>query len=108
MTPAVNLVRTVPSAKFICCCWRNPWCDFRVTHTPKCNEPVKILYKQIINFGLTIRIVCLLHLCWLRNTAQLSSGTVDKSKWPVFLQNASGNPSGDTTQNINIHKCLHL
>jgi len=23
----VNLVRTVASAKFICCCWRNPWCD---------------------------------------------------------------------------------
>jgi len=32
MTPVVNLVRTVSSAKFICCCWRNPWCDCH-THT---------------------------------------------------------------------------
>jgi len=24
----VNLVRTVSSVKFICWCWRNPWCDF--------------------------------------------------------------------------------
>jgi len=24
MTLVVNLVRTVSSAKFICCCWRNP------------------------------------------------------------------------------------
>jgi len=29
MTLVVNLVRTVPSGKFICCCWRNPWCDSR-------------------------------------------------------------------------------
>jgi len=29
----VNLVRTVPSGKFICCCWCNPWFDFHVTHT---------------------------------------------------------------------------
>jgi len=33
MTLVVNLVRTVPSAKIICCCWRNPWCDCHVTHT---------------------------------------------------------------------------
>jgi len=37
----VNLLRTFLSAKFICCCWRNPWCDFLVTHTRKCNEPAK-------------------------------------------------------------------
>jgi len=42
MTLVVNLVRTVLSVKFICCCWRNPWCDFRVTHTPKCSEPAKL------------------------------------------------------------------
>jgi len=42
MTLVVNLVRTVPSGKFICCCWRNPWCDCHVTHKPKCNEPAKI------------------------------------------------------------------
>jgi len=34
----MNLVRTILSVKFICCCWRNSWCDFRVTHTPKCND----------------------------------------------------------------------
>jgi len=28
----VNLVRTVSSAKFISCCWPNPWCDCHVTH----------------------------------------------------------------------------
>jgi len=33
MTLVVNLVRTVSSVKFICCCWRNPWCDCYVTHT---------------------------------------------------------------------------
>ena len=55
MTLVVNLVRIVSSAKFICCCWRNPWCDYHVTHTPKCNESVKI--GQIINCGLTILIV---------------------------------------------------
>jgi len=33
MTLVVNLVRKVSSVKFICCCLRNPWCDFHVTHT---------------------------------------------------------------------------
>jgi len=42
MTLVVRLVWTVASAKFICCCWRNSWCDCNVTHTPKCNEPAKI------------------------------------------------------------------
>jgi len=50
-------------------------------------------YGQIINCGLTILIVSLFSQCRLRNTTQLRSGTVDKSKWPVFLQNASGNPT---------------
>jgi len=49
-------------------------------------------YKQIINCGLTMLIVFLFSLCRLRNTAQLRSGTVDKSKWQVFLQNTSSNP----------------
>jgi len=64
----------------------------RVTHTPKCNEPTKI---QAINCGLTILIVSLFFLCRLRNTTQLRSGTADISKWPVFLQNVSGNPIWD-------------
>jgi len=55
MTLVVNLVRTLSSAKFICCCCRNPWCDCHVTHTPKCNESAKI--GQIINCGLTKLIV---------------------------------------------------
>jgi len=55
MTFVVNLVSTVSSAKFICCCWRNRWCDCHVTHTPKCNESAKI--GQIINCGLIILIV---------------------------------------------------
>jgi len=42
MTLVVNIVRRVLSAKFICCCWRIPWSDFRVTHTPKCNEPAQM------------------------------------------------------------------
>jgi len=33
MTLVVNLVRTDTSAKFIGCCWQNPWCDWHVTHT---------------------------------------------------------------------------
>jgi len=33
MTLAVNRVGTVSSAKFVCRCWRNPWCDCHVTHT---------------------------------------------------------------------------
>jgi len=55
MTVVVNLVRTVSSAKFICCCWRNRWCDCHVTHTPKCKESAKI--GQIINCGSTRLIV---------------------------------------------------
>jgi len=29
----MNLIRTVASAKFICCCRRIPWCDCHVTLT---------------------------------------------------------------------------
>jgi len=43
------------------------------------------------NCDLTILIASLFSLCRLRNTTQVRSGTADKSKWPVFLQNASGN-----------------
>ena len=85
----MNLLRTFLSAKFICCCWRNPWCDFLVTHTRKCNEPAKtraIVVAEQDGFSL-------FSLCRLRNTTQLRSGTVGKSKWPVFIQNASGNPT---------------
>jgi len=58
MTRVVNLVRAVLSAKFISCCGRNRWCDSRVTHTPKCNEPATI-QATIIN-------------SWLNNTDCLS------------------------------------
>jgi len=91
MALVVNLVRTVPSARFNRCCWRNPSCDFHVTHTPKCNEPAKI--GQIIKYGITIFIVAMFSLCRLRITTELRSGAVDKMKWPVNLQNASGNPN---------------
>ena len=72
----MNLVRTDPSGKFICCCWRNLWCDYHVTHTPKCNESAKI--GQIINCRLTILIVSLFSLSRLRIMTQLRSGAVDK------------------------------
>jgi len=55
MTLVANLVRTVSSAKFVCCCCLNPWCDCHVTYTPKCNESAKKI--QIINCGVTILIV---------------------------------------------------
>ena len=58
MTLVVNLFGTVSSVNFICSCWRNPWCDFQVTHTPKCSESAKI--GQVVNCGLTILIVCVL------------------------------------------------
>ena len=44
-----------------------------------------------------VLIVPLFSQCRMRITTQLRSGTVDKSKCPVFLQNASGNPSLTTT-----------
>jgi len=75
MSLLVNLLRTVTSIKFICCCWRNPRCDYYVTHTPKCNEPAEIRENYC---GLTILIVSLFSLCCLRITKQLRPGTVDK------------------------------
>jgi len=41
MTLVVNLVRLVSSANFVCCCWRNRWCDWHVTHTHRIvtNQP---------------------------------------------------------------------
>jgi len=33
MTIVVNLFRAAASAKFICCCYCNPWCDCHVTST---------------------------------------------------------------------------
>jgi len=41
MTLVVNLVRSVSSAKFVCYCCRNPWCDCHVTYTPRCNDSAK-------------------------------------------------------------------
>jgi len=84
MTLVVNLVRTVSSAKFICGCCRNPWCDSHVTRTPKCNESAKIR-SFIINFGLTILIDSVLSLCRLRIMTQLRSGAVDKMA-DIFTQ----------------------
>jgi len=77
MTLVVNLVRTVFSAKAICCCWRNPWCDCHVKHTHRnvTNQPK---YEQIVNCGVTILIVSLFSLSRLRITTQLRSGAVDK------------------------------
>jgi len=60
------------------------------THRNVTSQPK---YGQIINCGLTILIVSLFSLCRLRTTTQLRSSTVDISKWPVFLQHASGNPT---------------
>jgi len=59
------------------------------THRNEMSQPK---YRQIINCGIEILIVSLCSLCDLRITTQLRSGTVEKSKWPVILQNASGNP----------------
>ena len=63
----------------------------RHTHTEMAMSQPK--YGQIINCGLTILIVSLFSLCRLRNATQLRSGAVDKSKWPIFLRNASENPA---------------
>jgi len=70
MTLVLTLVRKVPSAKFICCCWRNPRCDCHVTHTPECNDPPKKGYLK--------KYSSLFTLCRLRITTELRSGTVDQ------------------------------
>jgi len=89
MSLVVNLFTTFLSVKFICCCWRNPLYDFCMTHPSNVMRQPK--YRQImINCGLPILIVSLFSLWRLRNTTQLRSGTVEKSKWSVFLQNTSG------------------
>jgi len=78
----VNLVRAVHSRKFICCCWRNPWCDCHVTHTEM------QWASQYTGKLLIVAWQYWLSLCFLRrlrNTTQLRSGTVDISKRPVFL-----------------------
>jgi len=77
MTLAVNLVRTVPSAKFICCGWCNSWCDFHVTHTYRkvMSQPK---YGLIVNCGLTILTVSPFSLCCWRIMTQLRSGIVDR------------------------------
>jgi len=65
-------------------------------------------YGQI-NCGLTILIMSLFSLCCLQNTTQLRSGTADKSKWPVFLQNTSGNPMCHALDNFYVHfTCLNI
>jgi len=79
-------VGNTASEKFICWFWRNPWCDFYVTHTPECNESAII--RQTINCALTILIASLFSLCRLRITTQLRSGIL-LTKWPVLLQNTS-------------------
>ena len=63
----------------------------RHTHTEMATSQPK--YGQIFNCGLTIPIVSLFSLWPLRNATQLRSGAVDKSKWPIFLRNASENPA---------------
>jgi len=65
MTLEVNFVSTVPSVKFICCCWRNPWCYCNVTHAPKYNEPAKIRSNY---WDSTVLIVSLFCLCRFRTT----------------------------------------
>jgi len=88
MTLVVNFVRTVSSPKFICCWWRSSWCDCHVTH---CNIMSQPKYRQIFNCTLTILIVSLFSCAAyvLRHSLDLTLLT----KWPVFLQNAFGNPT---------------
>jgi len=90
----MNLVRKVLSVKFICRCWVDVILAIVMSHTHR-NVMInfKPKYGQIIYCGLAILMVFLFFLCSLQNTTQLRSCTVDDSKWPIFLQNASGNPS---------------
>ena len=89
MTLAVNLVMTEPSAKFISYFWRNLWCDWHVIHTPKCNESANIRAN---------------YLLWLTNTDSLcfpgasyelrhSLDLALFAEWPIFWQNAFGDPA---------------
>jgi len=73
----VNLVRIIPSIKFISTV--DAILGAIVTsHTPKSIEMSQPKYGQIINCYLTILIVSPFSLCCLRITTQHRSGTVDK------------------------------
>ena len=62
------------------------------THRNVMNQPK---YGQIINCGLTTLTVSLFSLWRLRITTQITADMALLKKWPVFLQNASGNPRFD-------------
>ena len=96
MTLVVNLVRTVSLAKFICCCWRIPWCDCHVTHRNVMSQPK---YGQIINCGLTILTASLFSCTAYELRHGLDQALL--TKWPVFLQNAFGNPTYVNQTNLN-------
>jgi len=81
MTLVVNLVRKVPSAKFIWCWWCNLRCDCHITPTPKCNDPLKIRSNFLKN-----TLLCPAY------KLRYSLGLALLTKWPVFLQNTTGNP----------------
>jgi len=85
MTVLMNLVRTLPSAKFICCCWCNPRYDCHVTYTPKCNEPAKIQ----ANWHNNTHCLC---FPWATYELRHSFDLTLLTKWPILLQNAPGNP----------------
>jgi len=87
----VNLVRIIPSIKFISTV--DAILGAIVTsHTPKSIEMSQPKYGQIINCYLTILILSLRFPCAayeLRHSIDLALLT----KWPVFLQYGSGNPT---------------
>jgi len=97
MILVVNLVRTVSSAKFICYCWRIPWCDCYVTHRNAMSQPK---YGQIVNWGLTILIVSLFSCAAYKLWHGLDLALL--TKWPVFLQNAFGNPTYVNQTNLTL------
>ena len=112
MTLVVNLVKTVSSAKFICCCWRNACCDCHATHTPKCNESAKIRP----NYSLWLNNTDCLSVYPVRITTQLRSGAVDKMAgiftkriWQPYicqpnehgkLGKKTGGPNGGSSKNL--------
>jgi len=97
VTLVVNLVRTVLQQSFFCCCWRNPWCDYHVTHTPRCNESAKIRGNDWLWLNNTD---CLCFPC-AAYELQHSSDLALLIKWPVFLHNAFGNPTYVNQTNLN-------
>jgi len=70
--------------------------EFGVEHPIK--QSPRALPDLCTPLGLIILIVSLFSLYRSRNTRRLKPDTVDKLKWPVFLQNASGNPISDARQ----------